>query len=73
MMAYEKPRESMEVHVIPAPLGPQVNWKVRIVVARFPFYIDSDRSYATKEQAEAEAEKWKARPLEVHIKDNWKR
>lgn len=42
-------------------------WKVRLTVARLPFYLDSTGCYGTLEQAEAEAEKWKRRTIVVSV------
>lgn len=65
-MSYEKPRESREVLVIPSFDG----WKVRICIARLPFYLDSKCYYRNRADAVAEAEKWENRKITVTVKES---
>ncbi len=46
-----------------------VLWKVRLKAPRFPFYIDSDVCFESKEQAEQEAAKWQRRKVVISISD----
>lgn len=44
-------------------------WGVRIIVKRMPFWLDSDRYFTTREDAQKFADRWKKRTVTVLIDD----
>ena len=55
------------VGAIPKPLGARAVWVVRMSAPYLPFYLDSSSSWATKDQADAVAERWKRKTVQITV------